>query len=58
MVVGLDDRLRGSAAVPPGELDIDDVRRRARRMRWTRRLVLTACAIGLATLALGAGQLL
>lgn len=56
--VGLDERLRGSAAVPPAELDVADVARRARRMRWTRRLLLAACAVGLAAVALGAVQLL
>lgn len=55
--VGLDERMRGSAAVPPSELDVDDVARRARRMRWTHRLLLAACAVGLAAVALGVVQL-
>lgn len=58
MVVGLDERLRGSAAVPPGELDVSDVARRARRMRWSRRLLLTGFTVGLVAVALGVAQLL
>lgn len=45
MGIGLDDRLRGSAAVPPGALDVGEVRRRARRLRWSRRLWASAAAV-------------
>lgn len=55
--VGLDERLRGSAAVPSAELDVGDVRRRARRMRWMRRLLLTTIAVGMAAVVLGVVQL-
>lgn len=68
MAVGLDDRLRRSAALPRGELDMDDVRRRALRHRWSRRvlrvggaLVLVGIAVALTALGvawLEAGQLL
>lgn len=52
MAAGLDDRLRGSAAVPRAELDVADVGRRARRLRWSRRLRWTAGTVVLAGLAI------
>lgn len=55
MVVGLDDRLRGSAAVPRGELDVADIRRRVGRRRLVRRLLSAAVvivALGVAAVAL------
>lgn len=57
MVVGLDDGLRGSAAVPRGELDVADIRRRVGRRRLVRRLlsaavVIVALGLGLAAMAL------
>jgi fatty acid desaturase len=62
VALGLDDQLRRSAAVPRGELDLEEVRRRAVRWRWARRvrqsvavLVLVAALTALA--ALGAGWL-
>lgn len=59
MAMGLDDRLRGSAAVPRDELDIRDVRRRVRRLRWSRRLRRTVGVLaGLAAVGLVATQVL
>lgn len=51
MGIGLDDRLRGSAAVPRGELDVGDIRRRVGRRRLVRRLL--AAAVGAVALGVG-----